>query len=299
MVKSRRPFAQKNLQKALERTCLRKKDLKVRSKKAPRTTTKSLKMRKAVKTYRSQRGKEGQQITGAIEVALDRMNAIALGSPRIQRCRSRGLRQREPTVLALRPPNFDTLVNLISGPERVRPSAPGPVIFVPHTFEKVKEWIRAECVYVGRHVKAETLWVVVRKPWPLKEHESPFLALDSTNCFVAPPCVEQAAGILPNRGLYVIYNKVLNEYYVGTSDNIERRLDEHRRLLGSEWTKRWSGDFVRVSPLKKYPHTYSWSKQERLEVLEIAKRKFRCDGTHVVSEGTRAHVRGGGFSLSQ
>ena len=44
--------------------------------------------------------------------------------------------------------------------------------------------------------------------------------------------------------IYVLYNKENNKIYIGITEDIDRRLNEHNQKRGNHFTAKFSGDWV-------------------------------------------------------
>ena len=257
------------------------------------------KKQKTVKEWRISLDANRKHILAACETAAEHWRAVVRGFTRSRAPLRATTRKRTPRVLAHRPSNWDALMLLLGPNQRSKPIAEGEdVVWLPHKPEPADAWNRATVAYLGRRPHTDTNWIVVAKPWVLRPQENPYLAIDSTNVWMAP--VELGGGgptmaLLPNCGVYVIYCPALNEYYVGQSNDIKKRIARHVRHNAAKYTKRWSA-FYRVRPLTPRHGTYC--SHETREVLAIAKKCFKGKISSSIGRED-IKVRGGGYSLSQ
>lgn len=270
---------------------------KIRKKSAPVRNKISLKRRKVVKEERAQMDVPQRQMRYAIETASAHVRAVIRGYTRT-RATVRHAYKKKPKALC--PPNYDELLQLIPPGQRAKPTRAGQqVVYVLAQADPMPALLTGTVERIARHKVSN--WILVRKPWPLRHAENPFLAVHSTNAWLASPHVGGGGptiALLPNKGLYVIYCAALNEFYVGNANNISLRIEQHKNGKGAAYTKSWHGDFYRVRPINIPLGKYSQS--ETKEVLAIAMKYFkgRVD-TNYIGRESKARVRGGGFSLSQ
>ena len=293
----RRPRTDKAMAKANQRI-----NLPVHQK--IRVKTKSVQVKvakkkcKTVKEWRNSLDANRKYILNALEVAATHSRAIIRGFTR-SRAKT-GTRVRKPRVLGHRPSNWDSLMLLLESNQRSKPIAEGEdVVWLPHKPEPAVAWNRGTVVYLGRRSTTGTNRVVVKKPWVLRPKENPYLAIDSTNVWMAPVALGGGGptmALLPNVGVYVIYCHKLDEYYVGQSNDVAKRMERHRRHTAAKYTKRWP-EFYRVRPLTPPHGTYS--SHENREVLAIAIKCFKGKINSSSIGRDSVKVRGGGYSLSQ
>ena len=257
------------------------------------------KKNKEVKEWRTSLSGDRKHVLVACETAAEHFRAVVRGFTRSRAPPRATKRVRTPRVLAHRPSNWDKLMFLLPPNQRSKPIAVGEdVVWLPHTPTPADQWNRAIVAHLKRRNQTKTNWVVVAKPWVLRPKENPYLAIDSTNVWMAPTALGGGGptmALLPNLGVYVIYCPALDEYYVGQSNDVGKRLDQHRKGTAAKFTKRWS-EFYRVRPLTPPHGTYR--SHETREVLAIAKKCFKGKITSYIGRDT-IKVRGGGYSLSQ
>ena len=291
MVKKRAVRRFKAMKKANSRT---KSTSFVRKKEKPKRTKAAVQRRVAVKKWRSTLTPQEVSMRYAISTASQKHREIVRGKGRVRVTTGR---PRAPKALGFQPVNYAQLLDLIPPPSRVKPIAIGEeVVFVLHKPERVDGWMRGKVVLLARHVS--TNWIVVEKPWVLRAGENPFLCIDSPNVWVAPPGLGVfPLCILPNKGVYVLYCKNRDEYYVGESNDIEKRLGQHRGRKAPAWTKRWGGDFCRVKPLTNCKGAYKAAEKKEVGAIALKLCRGRMDRIYRESEGPQ--VRGAGCSNSQ
>jgi len=287
--------------KVSERVHPTAKQQKVRPKKPPTTTPQSLRHRKRAKAHRGNLDDVGRQVRSAMEVAGRFYRRAVRGYSKLKRkvLESAKQRRRVPQHVQLQSPLFEKLTNLIPQRCRAKPNDTGQeVLFLQPQNTTAHSWMCAKVFKITPH--KESNWIIVKKPWTLKPEENPFLALDVLNVWLKPEGMKAAeCTLLPNKGVYTLYCKSFNEYYVGESSDIQARLDDHKRGKGSLWTKRWRGDFVRLNTLtKRTKGTYA--AHELKETMAIAKRFCGGSLANIRRESELLpRVRGGGLSLSQ
>ena len=112
----------------------------------------------------------------------------------------------------------------------------------------------------------DTNWVVVEKPNTTLT-ENPFVCIDSTCTWLAPVNNSFPVALFPKKGVYVICNVALGDYYVGESNDIQARFVGHSNGT-VVWTRPWNGNFVRIAPITPRGGTYK--AHERRETLALA-----------------------------
>jgi len=253
---------------------------RIRVKKPPIRSKRSLKVRQSTKKWRERLDDDGQHRRSAIETASSHYRrcikpplraggvkkktkvvaALQNGSKR---------RRRTPTPQALRPTNYVDMLNLIPLQYRQKPVAFAErVIYLMHKPKAANEWERGTVVQISRHIDSN--WVLVRKnPAPEDVSANPYRAIDSTNVFVAPPD-DVDCGVFANSGVYVLYSDSANSFYVGESHNITARIASHNAGTGSQGTR----GFLSSHRLQPRSLRGGTNKQwERREVL-LLKRLF-------------------------
>lgn len=250
---------------------------RIRIKNPPRRSKLSLVKRQVTKKWRERLDDDGQHRRSAIETASARYRrcikppirpgvkkkkkvaaALQEGSKR---------RRRMPTPEALRPTNYAEMLNLI--PLRYRQKPVGPdehVIYLKHSPKAATEWERGIVVKISRHIDSN--WVLVRKnPAPEDVCANPYLAIDSTNVFVAPPD-DVDCGLFLNSGVYVLFARCCNTFYIGESHKIAARIVSHQAGTGSQGTRGFVSSF-RLQPRSMRGGT--WRQWERREWLMLTK----------------------------
>ena len=175
-------------------------------------------------------------------------------------------RQREP--LSLRPCNFSELLALIPNVYRHRPTVPGQdAIYLLHGPKGATQWERGLVVAIRRHIvgtrasgTVDSNWMVVLKNPPPAPDTNPYLAIDSTNVFLAPPN-DVETGIFKNSGVYVLYCESSDTFYVGESHNINVRLGQHDSGVGSQATSSMP-TFHRLQPRTPRKAFKVWENEE-------------------------------------
>lgn len=270
---------------------------KMRKKAKPKKTKKNVTKREKTKTWRSELPGDRKQILYAMETAAARFRQVVTGKPRLRR--TGVYKKAAPKVLPLRPPNWDEMLALLKAP-RAKPTTPGQeVLYLLPGATPVLSWLGpAKIQHLAPH-KKDYNWIVVLKPWVLKPLENPFVCVHSTNVFIAPPGIYGGGvSLLKDKGLYTLYCKSRDEYYVGTSVDIPQRVRQHEAGNGSAVTRKWKGDVERLRPLTNGKGKYADA--EVREVWALVKKFFpngKRDGIYAEHEGPK--VRGAGYSLSQ
>jgi len=253
---------------------------KIRNKKAPQPSERARQKRINMENWRASRTIDDTYRGQAIDTASQRWRKIIKALTKKRKplgCRGR------PTKIAFRPKNYDELLELIPLCHRGKPSAAGEkVIYLPHDSTTCTAWTHAKVVSIHRHKDAN--WVLVKKPFAV-ENENPYVAIDSTNVFLAPP-QEVNTSALPNEGVYVLYCPTLDSWYVGESHDIAKRIERHKAHKGPKATKTWPS-FERRPLLTSKRRNERWTRWEARE-WDALRNKY----------GYR-NVRGAGSSQSQ
>ena len=269
---------------------------KVRSKCAPRKLAASKKRCAQVKAVRKKFSSEMKFIVAAREYAQDcsrrTLRELKGAKPRAQKEKGKapGARPRHRTsaARAMRPSNFDLLLAQVPRTERnQRPTAAGQrIIYVEPRPGNQYAWHHGVVAHLSRHnVEPPANWVFVRKRTPIAKDENPFLVIDSPNTLLLPSVPLVNANDRAERGVYVLYNGVRQEFYVGESDNIGQRLVAHSSGTGAAWTQRWAGNFERLKPRTTPKRCLqAWEAQEVAALMKLFGRN---------------KVRGGAFTCSQ
>lgn len=71
--------------------------------------------------------------------------------------------------------------------------------------------------------------------------------------------------------LYIIFNKLSNKYYIGITNNFERRLREHN-FKNTHYTGRIKGEWVLV--YKKEFSNYTQAKKEETRLKKAKNKKY-------------------------
>jgi len=278
-----------------------KKDYKnetIRRKKAPKTTPVSRQSRAAVKRRRKNLSQEQTLRESAVHYA-SRLFREGLGGKRRIRKVTGSKRGNKPAPRVLRPPSFEKLRKLFPPGHLRKPIRVGDtVLFVFPKAGRVKAWLQGVVDHIVPH-KSDSNWILIRYPKISPKHKNPFIAIDSPNVYLAPATYNEfdiaLPGAWPTRGVYVLYSPEHKEFYVGNSNNIPDRIEEHRdtrpRFLGysgAKWTKRWQGAFYRIPPCT--PQCVGTLQDQEWEARETA---ALCE-LYGASK-----VRGGGMSSSQ
>ena len=292
--KRRRPRTAKTMELANRKTEVKPRDARVRAKGAPRRTKANMVKRATTKAWRLDLSKVQRRIYYAIKAASARFLATVTARPRV---RGKGIYKKAPSKIKLHPDNYSTLLALLKPDQRSKPTQIGQeVIYVLPKAAPMLAWLSGEVVYLAPH--KESNWVVVKKPWALKPDENPFLAIDSRYAYLAPRGSHGTVSLLKDKGLYTLYCKSRDEYYVGVSNDIPARVREHEAGCGSAVTKKWNGEVERLRPLTNGKGSYQAA--ELKEVWALAKKFVRGgkrENIYAEREGTR--VRGAGYSSSQ
>jgi hypothetical protein len=186
---------------------------------------------------------------------------------------SRGTGKRyRPRKLAFQPPNWRELLREIPKPQ-AKPFEIGQrVFYVPPSITPVP-WSVATVEHIGPH--RNTNWIVVQKDNMTRKNGNPYIAIDSTNVFLAPGTSTRP---LPNKGVYVVRSD--NAIYVGNSNDIKKRLDFHRQGLGSRSTPPKFEREPTITSKKRGETLPQWEKRELVAQCKV----------HGINS-----VRGGGF----
>lgn len=239
---------------------------KVRSKCAPRRSKRALACRKNAQVYRNGLDGDGKKIVYAIETASARYRKCIKPSgvkkkKKIVAALDNGIvrRNRQRLPLSLRPSNFTAMLALIPTVYRHKPTVPGQqVIYLLHGPQCATQWERGTVASIRRHIDSN--WVVVKKNPEPAPGVNPFLAIDSTNVFLAPPD-DVETGIFGNSGVYVLYCDSTDTFYVGESHNIHGRMGQHDSGVGSQGTRAMP-TFHRLQPRTPRKPFRTWEKEE-------------------------------------
>lgn len=88
--------------------------------------------------------------------------------------------------------------------------------------------------------------------------------------------------------LYVLYNKEINRYYVGCSNNINRRLGEHNQNIRKKrYTEKQQGKWALV-----YKEVYETLKESRRRESQIKKQKSRKYIENLILSGKKQECAG-------
>ena len=228
--------------------------------KAPpgRATKMVRKKRIAAKEWKKNRTKRERQMDFAILTAADyyrrtQMEARGALPRRKPKVPGRKTRKRACAVKSLRPSNYAKLDALIPPAGRAKPTADGQeIIYLPHALAPQTQWTLAKVERLTQHKAQRSDWCIVEKPRLRFLGENPYLAIDSTNVWLAPIHHAFPVHLFPSRGVYVLSNVARGEFYVGESNDIPKREEKHANGTGAAFTKKWKGEFIRV-PLLSLP----------------------------------------------
>ena len=294
--RQRAPRSARKMAIANKKTDVLPRDARMRQKAVPRRTKAAVKKRNNTAGWRKALNGERRAIFHAIQAAAARFRSSVTNRPRVRR---KGVYKKAlPKVVALRPDNFDKLLTLIEPPQRSKPTATGQeVVYVLPGAAPVLSWFVGKVVHLAAH--KESNWFVVAKPWVLKPGENGYIAIDSTNVYLAPPGSKPwSLSLLKDRGLYTLYCRSRDEYYVGASNDIPRRVREHEAGKGSAVTKKWKGEVERLRPLTNGKGLSSAA--ELKEVWALVKKFYpSASRSSIYAEHEGSKVRGAGYSVSQ
>jgi len=253
----RRPRTSGNMNRA-NRKLDPKPSEKIRKKKAPQPTERARRKRQNVEAYRNALSFDDLYRAYAISAASQKWRSIIKPKAKKKKMGCVG----RPSTAAFRPDNYDELLNLIPQAHRTKPTAAGQkVVYLPHDRARCSAWTHAKAVSISRH--KDSNWIIVRKPLSVDEGDNPYVAIDSTNVFLEPPSHVMTAAFC-NVGVYLLFCPDLNKFYVGESNDIAARIEQHRQGRGAKATKGWPS-FERLPLLTKRKRSESMRKWEARE----------------------------------
>lgn len=218
----------------------------------PRRATKMVcKQRIAATDWKKNRSKMEHQIDIAILTAADyyrraQMEARGALPRRKPKVPGTKTRNRACAVKSLRPSNYAQLEALIP-PGQAKPTVEGQeIIYLRHGLAPQTEFTLAKLAHLTQHKAQNSDWCVVEKASLQFPGENPYLAVDSTNAWLAPINHAFPIHLFPSRGVYVFSNVARGEFYVGESHDIPERERLHANGTGGAFTKKWKGVFIRV-----------------------------------------------------
>ena len=239
-------------------------------------------------SWRGGRTFDEHQIDIAIDTASSRyrqtLRERAGAAPRRQPGRGKpGAKTRNQSCAAkvFFPANFSSLNALIPANYRTKPTQQGQTcMYVPPISAPLQQWTLAVVERIAAHNSHDSNWVVVRKPSPC-DGENPYLAIDSTCVWLAPVLNTFPTTLFKNCGVYVIFCARLKDYYVGESNDVQKRMADHDKGT-VVWTRKWRGEFTRIAPITPRGGTY---------------RQHETRETRALAEiHGWDHVRGGGVT---
>ena len=230
-----------------------------------------LKKRKSVAIWRRSRDDDQRAMDWVISAASQHFRqhyAESRGAPPIRKKKVAGTKSRNRACApkAVNPINLAELEALIPPAHRAKATAEGQsIIWVPPVVGRLECWSGPSTVLrMAPHL--DTNWVVVEKPNTTLT-ENPFVCIDSTCTWLAPVNNSFPVALFPKKGVYVICNVALGDYYVGESNDIQARFVGHSNGT-VVWTRPWNGNFVRIAPITPRGGTYK--AHERRETLALA-----------------------------
>lgn len=179
--KKRTPRTPRNMEKA-NAVQDPQKNCRIRKKRPAVSTDRAFMKKEYMENFRRRRTFDELHRHNAIDAASEVWRKLAARKS----CKKDHLGPGRPIKIAFRPDNYAELLSLIPKQHQIKPSSVRQdVIYVPHIRTPCGGWTRAKVLEVRRHKK--TNWILMMKPLAVEDGHNPYIAVDSTNVFLAPP----------------------------------------------------------------------------------------------------------------